>query len=283
MSRNLDRLLTLGALLDEPLQLVRQHWKPMLAIALPGRLLMALPATVNQLAWNQVGDDPALFLGLMGGAMVVVGLTYAIAGWLVLVEYRLVRDLLDGRQPQAWRCYREGLRPGPFAVVALLSMCMGFGLACMVIPGLIFGAVLGLFVATWLGEQEAGFGTAVRRTLELSLPTQRRWGILAMGMCLATAEWLLLVSMGGITGIPGMIYGGFAGWRAAASGAALDTAALVPTWVVILQQVGGALTALPVDLYAASGFTLLFHHARAERDGADLKARLAERLDDEAA
>ncbi len=277
-SHPLDAIRSFGELLDEPLQFVRQHWKPMLAIALPGRLLMALPATINQIAVNQAADDPALMLGLMGGTMIVVAITYALAGWLVLVEYRMVRALLDGRSPSPWECYREGLRPGPFVVVALLSMCMGFGLACMVVPGLICGTLLGLFVATWMAEQDRGLGSAIRHSLELFTPTRGRWGLIGLGMGMATAEWLLLLAMGGITGIPGMIYGGLAGWRAAASGGALTTADLVPAWVVVVQQIGGALTAVPIDMYAAAGFTLLYHHARASREGTDLVRRLEDRL-----
>ena len=41
---------------------------------------------------------------------------------------------------------------------------MGFGLACMVIPGLFFAAMLGVFVATWLGEPGRGLFDSVKRT-----------------------------------------------------------------------------------------------------------------------
>jgi len=278
MTRFVERPRRLHALLDEPFALLRAHWKLALMIIVPGRLVMALPGAINQLLWNQVGDNPTLALGMLSGTMVVVALTYALAGWLVLVEYRLVRGLLDGETPSPWTCYRAGLDPGAFCIVALMAMCMGVGMACFVLPGVAIAAMLGLVVAAVMASRN-GVVAGVKSALELALPLQGRWGVLGLGLTVAFGEWLLLASMSGMTGIPGMIYGGYASWESAASGSSPDAwGAMMPTWVVLVQNFGGAVLSAPVDFVSATSFTLLYHHARASRQGTDLALQVQARL-----
>ena len=273
-----DRTWSPLELVDSPLALIRANLGPLFKVALPGRLVATLLGGLPQLFFSPQAGDPLATLAFSAVTMAAVLLSMVLLSAVTLVEFAAIREVLEGRIPHLGACIRRGITPGAVAATSVLVFVYTMGMSCMVLPGLVGLALMGLFAADFVARR-VGVSASLTEAFRLLSPSAPR-GLsqtILPAALVGLSVWLVLIGITTIAVVPGAIIGGLAAARAAATGDPTAVASMMSGWAILLQQLlGGTLSAL-VNLYPAAALTLLYHDARNRMDGEDLERALAAR------
>jgi len=278
----------LREILDAPIHFLREHFKPLISIAVVGQGVAVVPIIVYQIVSG--GQTPDLTVpSKLGGYL---ALTYSAVGtqWLIqilptLALYYAVKQIMDGREaPSIGEAYQAATVPRHYFTYVIQGsiILIGFtvGALCCGLPGMA-AAVLFCLLAPVMFHEDRGWMDALNRSYQLvwENPSGKFVGSTAFAALIAGTVYIgLSTAISTLAAMPSTVWTMTEMFSGAASGAA-PTAIAVPAWLVLVGAVLGVAAQSVVALYPAVAFTMLYREVIRRRDGDDLAEAIQERLD----
>lgn len=188
--------LDIGSVLRRAATMYRDHWRPLLGMAVVVWLASAvvLPVLAGVVAAT-LGVAAGTVAALLGLAVMVAAQTI-LGGMYVLA----VDDLRDGRQDRPVREYFDATRPklGPLLLTAALAgLGVLAGIVLLVVPGLVLGVWWSLAAAVVMIEDRSGAAALARSKAIVAGHGWTMFGLLLVTALVAGAITAVLAGVAG--------------------------------------------------------------------------------------